>query len=500
MKYITIHIYILIICALLTSCAKEEVPQLSGSGETTVQMTFLNAAHTRALVPGELEGIAQGTEDERKINTLDLLIFKNDAFQYHRHATKYGDDADNTFRATLKVDDNLTVYFMANSRDLIETLAEAGYLQDGSAVDWSTLRLQFIDNDPSRFVTRQEDRANLPMWGVKSGLSVTENTISHWTGINLLRAVAGVDIYLDQAVNNFTFLDAYLYFVPDIGLLAPSEASYNGGGEVSPESAPGMRTSLTLGPVQSTDRKVAHTFYLYDNDTDESTFVGEGPGIRRYTRVVVGGIYNGQTYYYPIDFLVDNPDGSVSYDKITRNSKYLFQIMEVTGPGYPTPEMASKEPPVHMTTHVYDWNIHDDKHVGYDGTYYISLDKKEAVVGRSIGSTNLINFSTNALSDVVTLNFTTSANGLQTPSDSGLGIKNNRFSVDKVWDDTGTSIVKLKFTALADYDPVSSTSNKDAVTVRAGNVQFAISITQLNGSPGDWESGGNEETELVGNN
>lgn len=498
--YTYLYLFILIGCTILSSCTNDEEKYPSSGGETTVQMTFLNAAHTRALTANDLEGIARGTEEEKKINSLDLLVFKNDAFQYRRHATKYSNDADNVFRATLKIDSELTVYFIANSRDLIETLVSDGYITDGSAISWEAMRVKLIDVAPSRFLTTGEDRSNLPMWGMKSGLSVAEGAISHWTGINLLRSVAGVDIYLDQTVTNFTLVDSYLYFVPDRGCLAPSAANYNGGGDVNPESASGMKTRITLGPVAATDRKVANKFYLYDNDTDESTFVSEGEDIHRYTRVVVGGVYNSQTYYYPIDFLIESSDRSVGYDKITRNTKYLFQITEVSGPGYPTPEVASKEPPVHMTTHVYNWNVVNDKHVGYDGTYYISVDKKAAILSRSENAVDYIAFTTNARPEIVTIDFTTSSNGEQVALDSGLGVKNNRFSVEKVLDDTGAGIAKLKFTALGDYDPVSSQRNNDAVIVRAGNVQFIISITQRDGSSGDWELGGKEDTELVGNN
>lgn len=485
---------------ILGSCADREDCTSVDNNETMVEMTFLNHANTRGLTTDDLNRIAQGTEDERRINTLDLLVFKDDKFQYRRNAVKHPSDGNNVFRATLKADVGLTVHFIANARDMIEDLMARNQIVDGSADNWDIIRAKLVDDHAERFVESAADRSDLPMWGTKSGLDVTEGTIAHWTGINLLRAVAGVDIYLDEAIDNFTLTNAYLYFVPNKGCYAPSAANYIGGGSANPESVSGMKTSLTLGPVNASDRKIANFFYLYDNDTDESTFTSEGANIRRYTRVVVGGVYNSKTYYYPIDFLIEDGNETIRYDKITRNTKYLFQIVTVSGPGYTTPEIASVEPPVHMTTHIYNWNLSEDNHAGFDGKYYISLDKKAAVLARVQGSTDRINLTTNANPGAVTIDFTTIQNGEQQDVEGGKGIKNDRFLVEKVLDDEGNNIVGLKVTALGNYDPASPAKNKDAVVVRAGNIEFAISITQLSSSPGDWDNGGEEVMELTGNN
>ena len=499
MKNLAVFLYVVMLFSFISCVQENEVfPAPENKEEAVVEMIFLSAPNTRSFTPEEMENIALGTDDERKINNLDLLVFKNDQFRYRRNAVKQSADNNNIFRATLKVDEELTVYFVANARDLVDKLEEDGEIVEDSFVSWETVREKLIDENPQRFIQNTSDRKNLPMWGMKSGLKVADNSIEYWSGISLLRAVAGVDIYLNQAVSNFTLTDARLYFVPDRGSWAPSTQNYNqSSNSWNSESPLGMKTSLTLGPIIASDNKVANQFYLYDNDTQEDTFVKEGENIRRYTRVVVGGVYNSQTYYYPIDFLVENvSEGKITYDQISRNTKYLFEIIEVTGPGYPTPEVASEEPPIHMTTHVYNWNVQDNTEVGYDGVYYVSLERKTSVLGRSAGSIDLLNITSNAMPETITINFSTKVNGVQTELESGSGIKNDRFSIEKVLNDEGTAIKKLKITALGDYDSSNLSGNKDYVIVRAGNVQFTISITQLNTGSNDWESGGEEEIDL----
>ncbi len=477
----------------LISCRNEqEGGENLSNGNALVEMSFLTP-NTRALTPEQLDDIAKGTADEKTINSLDLLVYKSDQFQYRRYAIPYGSSG-NTFRATLKVDDGLTVYFVANARTLIEQLIDSNQLVDESEVAWETIRKLLIDSNPARFATTDE-RKNLPMWGKKESLKVTENIVENWTGIYLLRAVAGVDIYQDASVTNFELKNATLYFVPDKGCWAPSAANYTGGNSVTQtESADGMKTSINLGPYAAEDNKVVCKFYLYDNDTNASSYASD----RRYTRVVVGGIYGGQMYYYPIDFL-KYEDDLVRYDAISRNTKYIFEITKVTGPGYPDPDMASVEPPVSINTNVYQWIVDGDTEAGFDGIYYVSLRRKQSIVSRPAGSTDQIKLTSNAHPSIIRLNFETNGNGAQTDLASEPGIQNDRFSVEKILNQDGSAITGLKVTALGDYDPATPSRNLDAVILQTGNIEFRITIKQIDGNSTDWEWGGDEEIILNGN-
>lgn len=76
------------------------------------------------------------------------------------------------------------------------------------------------------------------------------------------------------------------------------------------------------------------------------------------TALVIGGIYNGKTYYYRIDFTPNqtNTKGDDLND-VLRNTLYRFSITKVTQNGYDDPDKAYAGQPVGLsfTTQITDW-------------------------------------------------------------------------------------------------------------------------------------------------
>ena len=492
---------LILFAALFTfvSCSENDKdPYIIPEGESVVQMSLNLTINTRAPSEDELKA---GSEAENKLNTLDLLIFKGDKFQYRRYATKYDDAIGRTFKATVKVDTGLDVYFVVNSRDLIQKLLDDDTIWDDAErankpnLSWSELRALLIDTAPNRFVDavgvdNSSNRANLPMWGKVSNVGVVQNTIAYWNPI-VIRAVAAVDFYCASTVTDFELDAAYLYFAPDKGILAPSATNEDADNS---ESAPGMKTITSpLGPAKALNGEIKGKMYLFDNDTDPTTFVSAD---RRYTRVVLEGKYKGTTYYYPVDFMKKDPiTGKWDYDQITRNTKYVFNITEVIGPGYPDPDDASEQPPVNINVDILEWDLKDGSDVGFDGTYYVSLSKREAKVGPYTGSEDYISIKTNANPDVVFFDFKEkpNANGPQKnivdANGKVTGIENDRFKVEKVLSADGKSIEEIRFTAKGNIDPNTASKNEEIVKIQVGNVKFEIPLRQTQGDE-PWNGGG----------
>lgn len=501
--------------ASLSACTSERDlgEQGNKATETDVEMSFVasSAGATRAV---DEEEVADGTVSENTINTLDLLVFNSsDQFQYRRYATPHGTTG-KSFRSTLKVtagSETLTVYFIANARTFVEKLIADGDLADGSNASWAAVRALLVDANPARFSTTATERANLPMWGMGSGLKVVEGAIEHWKGIELLRAVAGVDVYVDTAeVDDFDLEAVSIVNAPNMGFWAPP-LSYRSSADALVAASPSsMETSVKLGPFapSGTNPYVANMLYLYDNDTDESTHNGT---TRKYTRIIVKGKYAGESYWYPIDFVrykTGTTTDELEYDQIVRNTKYVFEITAVTGPGYPSEEIAAQEPPVNMATKVQEWtpDISDSGDFGFDGTYYVALQTRNVTVYRKAGSGRSISLVSNAHASIVQLNFKTTDNGAQNPINTGNspneGIYNERFKVEKVTAGTGAAerVTGLIISAVGDFDTADDARNHDILVVRAGNVIFEININQINSDPTDWQDGGNQDEDLKGKN
>lgn len=468
---------ILVAVALMNSCLKDKPAQASGGKtEREVEITFLSSASTRATT--------EGIPDEKVVETLDLLVFDASGFSLWRSAYKVGD----RFRVTLPVSEHIDVYFVANCRSIIESLYAEGRLASKAA--WENIRMLLVDKDPARLVV-SSGFEYLPMWGQLLDQTVVDVPVNRWSDVHLLRAVASVDVYVNEMIGNFTMSDLRLYFVPDRGFIAPSAANYDDAAHSVREAASpvDMLTTETLfsNRYDVANRSIANKLYLYDNDTDETT-VAPSPALRRYTRLVAGGVYEGATYYYPIDFAA--PDGN-GLGRIVRNRKYVFIINGVSSRGYDDPETASTEPMVGLNVNIVDWDMDDAGDFWVSGSYFLGLERRVSYLTRQAGSEDLLPMRTNMPAEVVALEFDNSGNGTAGPSGTANeGISNSRFRVEKITGADG-HLTALQVTSLGAYDPDTASRNTDAVVLTAGRIRVWITIIQQSGDTVDWQWGGN---------
>lgn len=79
--------------------------------------------------------------------------------------------------------------------------------------------------------------------------------------------------------------------------------------------------------------------------------------------VVVKAPFNGEYYYYRLDFIVTDEDDPSKYNTLspTANHWYKFEVTGVTGPGYASPEEASRHPQVNI-----QYDIHDHSPLSFN--------------------------------------------------------------------------------------------------------------------------------------
>lgn len=184
------------------SCNDNEKVQPADGEGTEGEVEFLLTSS-----PGTYSTTDPGTLAERTVSELDVLVVKDDIFQYRRQAIQ----SVTSFRTTLVIDEGLTLYFIANQRTLLENSTE---LVEGKSWE-NDIRPSLILQDPTGLINAQL----LPMWGIKSNVTIEKDIINQIGNINMLRAVASVDVYNTEETDVFTLQEAYLYFVPDKGYL-----------------------------------------------------------------------------------------------------------------------------------------------------------------------------------------------------------------------------------------------------------------------------------------
>lgn len=420
-----------------------------------------------------------GSDSERNIKEIDLLIFKGDEFQYYREAYR----SENSYMSTLKIEQGLTLYFIVNSRSVLQS---SDQLVEGKSWE-NDIRPSLILKDSEGLLASD----SLPMWGIRENVNIVAGQINQFFDIFLLRAVASVDVFNSEDPATFSLQEAYIYFAPDKGYLAPSPANYSisekgVSGPESPADMQNLASSLKVDNVE--DEKLLYQLYLYENDAPTNTV-----GQKRYSRFVIGGSFEGgATTYYPVDLLEDD---NTTILQATRNYKYVINIASVSSEGYPDPGTAAQADDSRLEVEIIDWNLKDENELGFDGPFFISIESKHIYLYDLAGSTRSVSFTTNIATDDLTMEFIDSGNGTQV--DGSYSIANDRFKVEFVFDEQN-KIKALLITALGDFDPNDQSRNLQDLKIYSKRVVMQITLEQIHEDPTQWIDGGEKDIDLGG--
>jgi hypothetical protein len=92
------------------------------------------------------------------------------------------------------------------------------------------------------------------------------------------------------------------------------------------------------------------------------------------TCIVVGGRYDADSYdtYYRLDFFVQN---TTTHMDILRNHRYVCNITEVRGRGYPTVDDAYRAKPSNMEVDIIVWDEGSIREIIFDGEYMLGVSE-----------------------------------------------------------------------------------------------------------------------------
>jgi hypothetical protein len=474
----TFFFFLPLAATLFLSCNRDETHGALRSGEAEIEMTF-----TQPLTYAPEDG----TEEEKAIRTLDLLVFQRQnvggadqaLFVEKRYARKVGSTG--KYRAFVRVGDHLDIYFAANVKDMVDaTTLVAGTTTYAEAREKLTL------TNPAGLATNLTTKG-LPMWGYIYDMTVADQTYTNLGTITLLRAVASTDVTI--SATNFILQKGHVVFSADKGYLPFSPANLDTTYNVkNPEIPSGMKAEVdlayTVTPSVVVPQKISSKFFMYENDAPEVAG-------RHSTKMVIEGVYTGpggsaNSTFYPLAF----KNASDKKLQVKRNWKYLLVITNVNGDGYPTLDDAKNGEDLNMDYKVIQWNGNENDNIQIIGSKYIANYANAVNIHRPKNSMKKFVIRTNF--DLADFKLELDNGGvLSNPAE----IANKRFLVRMT---AGANPEEIEFTIIAKEEYASpEIGNPSILKVTAGGiVEFRTTITQINETPLDWLEGDNQETEL----
>ncbi|MCC8036244.1 MAG: FimB/Mfa2 family fimbrial subunit [Rikenellaceae bacterium] len=252
-----------------------------------------------------------------------------------------------TFSALLTSSDvPLKIVIVANYNDAFESGEIVEDMTESNFKEW------LIDSFDSGI------EGELPLYGE---ISLTQLRVDQPNSfsVTMLRAVVRVDVNNTIATGmseDFRLESVYIYRANDRYNVIPSSSAIQTEGKMSVSSAtvPGGASVYPAyhKNVESEGDKSITRSYLPESlpVTDQALQTSTA------TCVVVGGYYADDTAlsYYRIDF--DSGFEGHPFGQVLRNHKYIFNIMQVNGRGWPTPGDAAQNEATAITATMQVWN------------------------------------------------------------------------------------------------------------------------------------------------
>ena len=345
---------------------------------------------TRANGTRAMNSQMESTIDHKKLN---VLVFR------------YNDDGDGsiteTFYSNASIsesiiydENNATITAKlaksASQDDLYRIVVVANYdLSDIDIIENTTTKErvleQLIFSVPEKWSADTDIYTPFPMWGENVPIVISDNMPS--PTINLYRALSGIDVGLNFAVDNGK-LTNQAYGIPNFKLKEVSVFRTYDKGYAAPLSTAIETPSVPPDALRHGD------------NSPLSYIIPDSEGVNSYTReiyipvvdlplnptndnihcLIIGGYYQSSSVmsYYRLDFATDSEPEGRAYLPILRNHRYIFNITQVSGPGFAS--VASALESISTTGNVnydliaWDTTIHE---METQGKYYFGIDNRD---------------------------------------------------------------------------------------------------------------------------
>jgi hypothetical protein len=341
-----------------TACTLEEV--ITGDGEgnsprsgSETRVNFSITVPSPSPSPSSVQTRSTGNApDESAVNVAHLLLFEEingvRTYRYRIHAENITDvsNTQKTFHANIPTG-KYDIVIVANAQEIL----------NGSGISFGDTKEQVL----GALVETNSgvwNNAAVPMWGQQDSQLIDDGT--DFTGRNafrMIRMVAKIEVEVTPDAagmnnENFALTDVRLYNYSSRGALVPDPGTWPADNRAVQPTCPAVPGGYVTVQYPANAPLIFNTktFYAY-----EAPAGGKGQAMSGNTCIVIGGSYRGRAAtYYRVDF-TDRNDPDV-FLPLLRNRHYLVRIIDVSGDGYPTPEMAFDATRSGMVTGIVEWN------------------------------------------------------------------------------------------------------------------------------------------------
>ncbi len=363
-RHYILLLFFLLFVGIIQSCSEEQVIEPKEE-EKEIDITI-------SFVTGRPSTRAMDVLMENEIKEIDVLVFSEgldgkEAFSYRAEGKQItGNGAEKEFKVTLmkNASKKYRLVVIANAKESFNSISLEG------EKDEIMRKLEFSQSGkwPANLDGQTDNYRVIPMWGESGFVIIDENLANQFSQspILLYRALARIDLQLDNNVNNFRMTGIYLYNYNTKGCVAPNK---DADWDEHPYEPGELRVRNVSLPQNTGHVQTPPLYYPVTGNFSEAsiyTFEAEKAAKGDYnnaTCLIMEGIYgsNADTdrSYYRIDFrivwnvYVPDPEGpggryeewdegggggfvgsARTFPHILRNHVYDITVTDVTSEGY----------------------------------------------------------------------------------------------------------------------------------------------------------------------
>ncbi|MDR2775350.1 MAG: FimB/Mfa2 family fimbrial subunit [Tannerella sp.] len=369
-------------CVLEKEIIDDSSSNLPSTGnETQVNFSIVVPSPSPYSSPTQTRS-TKSVPDEGAVDMVHLLLFEeiNGVRTYRYRIQADNINAISNTQKTFHVNLPTGIYdivVLANAQEILNNSGAAFGDTKESVLD------ALVETNPGK------DNIFIPMWGQQDNRHIDNRT--DFTGNNavkMIRMVAKIEVEVmpDAAGTNnenFKLTDIRLYNYSAQGALVPDRNTWPPDNKAVLPSEPAMPGGYATARYPENTPLIFNRTLFYAYETPAG---GKGQAMPFNTCLVIGGSYRGRaTSYYRVDFTDKNqPD---IFLPLLRNHHYLVKVIDVTGDGYPTPEIAFDATRSDMETTVTGWNDSGMSDVVVDRQNSLEVSKNEFIFTNSAQTT-----------------------------------------------------------------------------------------------------------------
>lgn len=463
---------LLVVCMIMASCtdhtfadARPVTPVVSEQGKLPVRITIHTAAAAKR------NATRSQIAEETKISEVKVVVYHDDQYAYTVAGSGIvSNSTSTTFEVQLRTHNGkVKLCLFANANDYFPPDYEWDGIASLNLVEASINDL-LIKNTPD---TIQPDK--LPMYGeyvLADG--ITYDNMNEITGVNMLRAVARVDIILDEGVENFTLESVQVFRAASQIAVVPGGTVDYTAPVVTQPTVPAGTTTRTMDRVTATGNKVSSQVYIPES---------EAVPVEQYKEeavcIIIGGRFtadgeSGTMNYYRIGFRSGGVIGEV-----LRNHRYVFRIQGVNRSSWTTPEEAAQNASENITTILEKWDDDQTNEIT-DGVNYLGYSSRKLSLKFRAGSAGYINIRTNY--DNYTMCWVDEKGQATSLPSTGALISDSNFAAEIIDPTTGAEGEHLSSIRISTLNQNNGSDQiKGYLLITAGLWNLTIAISQLCG-------------------